>query len=810
MSRPVLSLPKLPWPALRRIFLVCAAIFVVAGLVAPWVDASHWSGAIRKSLEQSLGRRVEFEKVHFTLFTGPGVSLENVTIGEDPRYGLEPFAFVPKLQVRLRPDKLLIGQIRFSTLRLVGPSLNLVKLDDKTWNVVELVRRLSAPRRSPLHLFPVLEVEDGRIDFKFGTKKTTLYLRDTGMSVYPERSGLLALQFSGSPARTDRAGHGFGHVRGEARWHVNARGDEDALQADVNLEPSNLGEMTALVEGHDLGVHGTVSSSFRAVGPLHKLRLQGNVHFTDVHRWDLIPVDGEDWNIRYGGNADLVANRLTIETWGKTESGSRPERTPVSLALEVNHFLTRPVWALTAKMSKVPLAKVLPAGRRMGLNLPSNLTVTGDVDGEITLNSNAGVQGNATLRDVSATLPETPPLNAEIVNVSIQQDRVHFDKTTLQTAGSNLQLGGDYFLMTPKSDASIDAQDFPITELKAALSPWLGMPENVELLTDGKISGQLVYSKDEDTEGAWAGNVHVTGATLKLPGLAKPLQNAEGRVSFDSQAVDISHFSSMAGELAVSGSYRYLPAARHPERLRIELPAAGLSEIQAMLAPTLEAQNWLARLHMAKRTVPEWLAGRDLEGDLVVNRLLAGDSEAGSLAAHFWWRGTTLQFSNVALNSLRGSLEAQGSVALASYSPVYSFTVQANALRWAGGHLTAQGTVESGGIGDDVLRNLQATGTFSGGNLTLTPEDTVDRVAGNFTASFADGWPNLRMSDLRTNLQANLQAGIQADETDEPWTGEGVTQSDGKLMLDLEHGDRQRHIVTALFPDRDPALSLLR
>ena len=80
--------------------------------------------------------------------------MENVTISEDPRYGIEPFAYVPTLQARLRLDKLLVGQIRFANLRLVGPFLNLVKANDGTWNIVRLMQRVTAPRHAPLRTQP--------------------------------------------------------------------------------------------------------------------------------------------------------------------------------------------------------------------------------------------------------------------------------------------------------------------------------------------------------------------------------------------------------------------------------------------------------------------------------------------------------------------------------------------------------------------------------------------------------------------------------------------------------------------------------
>ena len=166
---------------IRRITLaasIAACLLTVVGIVAPFIDGSGYSASIQKAIEATLGRTVQFESIHFTLFAGPGFVLEGVTISEDRRFGAEPFAYVPELQARVRLDKLLFGHIQLSSLRLLEPSLNFVKRDDGTWNVVELVKRLGVPRRLPLNFFPVFEVSGGRIDFKFGSRKTTLYILD--------------------------------------------------------------------------------------------------------------------------------------------------------------------------------------------------------------------------------------------------------------------------------------------------------------------------------------------------------------------------------------------------------------------------------------------------------------------------------------------------------------------------------------------------------------------------------------------------------------------------------------------------------
>ena len=126
--------------------------------VAPFINATRFSASIKGALEESLGRQVKFDKVYYRVLPVPGFSLEDVTIAEDPRYGLEPFSYMTGLEARLRIDKLLTGRIRFASLRLIDPSLNIVKREDGTWNVVEFVERMSAPRAMPLNLVPAIQV----------------------------------------------------------------------------------------------------------------------------------------------------------------------------------------------------------------------------------------------------------------------------------------------------------------------------------------------------------------------------------------------------------------------------------------------------------------------------------------------------------------------------------------------------------------------------------------------------------------------------------------------------------------------------
>lgn len=778
---------------LARALILALLAILVAGLVAPFIDATHFSGGIRAALESSLGRKIEFQSVHFTLFSGPGFSLQNVRIGEDPRYGLEPFAYVPTLEARVRPDKLLLGQIRFSSIRLVDPFLNLVKRSDGTWNVVEMLERLSAPRRAPLNLFPALEVSDGRIDFKFGTRKPILYIADSDLSIYPQRSGKVYIQFSGSPARTDRAGNGFSHFRGSANWYTRAP-KANQLEADISLDESNLSELTTLLEGHDIGIHGTVTSHARIAGPLNGLHLAGEFVLDDVHRWDLFPSSGDEWHIRYQGNLDLLAHRCDIQTLPLHKG----EPTPVTVQMRVNDFLTHPAWSVVANLRHAPIEQLLPAGKRMGITVPEGLSLAGSVDGAVGYSNTGGLSGGLSMQDVVATVPDLPPLRSAAASATILSDHVHFYPAIIQTSvGGTLRAGGDYYFSGDAARASLSADDFAISALKNTVAAWFGTPDALAAFTNGNITGQLNYARS--TEGdpsgdinkiSWSGQFQLADGTLNLPGVASPLKNAQGRITFDPQTFDLSRFSAKLGAETVQASYHYNAQAKRAERIRIELPAGALEQLEAELSPALQAQGLLVRLRVMRRSIPAWLAARNLEGDIDVNRFSVNQTVLGSLLAHFVWRGPMVQFTSLQLNQGDAFVRAQGSVNLTSYSPRWQFRGSAAGFSWGGGLVSADGEWESSGTGRDSFRNLRANGTFSGEDISLSPTDFFDNISGHFDFAFGDDGPSLRLT------------GIEALQNQDEWNGEAATQTNGDLVVDLAHAGRQLHVISTLMPGK--------
>jgi hypothetical protein len=786
-----------PTSRTRRVWaLVFALVASVLGfgLVAPLIDAASLSGPVQRAVEDALGRKIQFSKVHLTLFSGPGFSLEDVSIAEDPRYGLEPFAWVPTLHASLRIDKLLRGQFQLSTLRLEEPSLNLVKRTDGTWNVVELVQRLGAPRRTPLNFFPALEVSDGRIDFKFGARKTTFYVLNADFSVYPERSGKLYVEFSGSPARTDRAGNGFGHLRGTANWHVNPRGPEfNRLEADVTLDPSNLSEMATLLQGEDIGVHGSIGGRALVDGPLTALRVSGELRIGDVHRWDLLPSSGEVWRVEYSGGIDWAHQRLNVHT----VAASAGEATPLALEVTANNILTRPAWSLLARLDRAPVEKLLPLGRRMGLALPEDLQIRGSVQGAIAYSNSTGLGGTISISDATATMPNVPPLHTQMVTATVFPDRIHFNPALIDTPQGNLRAGGDYYISSPRSVAALSAAGFSVDALKKTTEAWFGTPGVLASLKGGQVDGSFNYVHQQAAPPEWSGQFQFTNSIVQPDGMAVPLEKAEGQVEFDATSLEVTRFSSQIGHEEIRGSYRYSATAKRSERLKLEMPVGDLSEFEKALEPALKAQDLLARLRVTKRTIPGWLAARNMEGDVAVSTFSVNGTQLGPMKTHFVWQGANVQLPAVQINLPEGLIRGHGSVNLASYTPRSRFMARVSGFPWRGGILSADGSFETSGVGTDSLHNLRASGTFAGADLNLSPEDAFSKISGQFEISFRQGWPDLKLS------------AIQASDGLDGWNGNASTQSDGKLIIDLEHAGRQRRVVSTLIPETATTVSSL-
>jgi hypothetical protein len=599
-------------PIVRRGFRylsVALGALLVLGLIAPLISVGAYRAQIQKLLELSLGRPVTLGKIHYTLFSGPGFSIDSVTIGEDPRYGLEPCAYVPTLVARVRLDKLLAGRIELAELRLLEPTLNLVKRSEGGWNILEILERLGRRGSRSWGFLPAVEISDARLNFKLGLRKTVLYVDNAAIAAYPDASGKVRVTFEGSPFRSDRSGHGFGVVRGSANWYLKPPApDANKLEADLLLERTDLSETTTLIEGYDIGIHGVVSSRLSVSGPENNLQISGDLHLENVHRWDLFSVSGEDWHVRYQGTINLASQKAQLETVRSPNPGSTA---PVVLQVRVNDFLKQPAWSVLAQLHRAPAGNLLPLAGRMGLGFPPGLAVTGSVDGAVGYSNRSGWNGGLALQDIHASLTDSVALQSSATTLNIANDHVHILPSEIRSeTGIAGQIAGDYLISSRSLAVALTLANSPVDSVAQALTSWFSTPPLLPVFQNGSVSGTLRYRSKTAEDPIWNGDLQISKAALRVPGLPVPVRDLSAHVALNNLQADVPRFSAVVAGMAVTGDYHYNPAALHKEHLRLLLPILNLTEAEHLLSAALPPQDFLSRLRWGRRAVPASLAER--------------------------------------------------------------------------------------------------------------------------------------------------------------------------------------------------------
>jgi hypothetical protein len=747
-----------------KLGLAALAVLLITGLCAPLIDAGGYRGIIQSTLERSLNRKVKVGKVRFNVFTGPGFTVDNVEIGDDPSMGIEPLAYVDSLEARVKLESLWTRRLSFSTLRLKEPTLNLVKNDSGVWNF-QLLHGVAGE-------FPAIQVRNGRIYFKFGDTKSVFYLSDSDLDVDPLGESRLDVRFSGQPSRTDQAAQTLGVLLARGIWKRPA-GKEPELDIHAELEPSAISELARIIEGRGIGLHGVVASKAHIVGPISKLGVTGQLKLDDVHRWDLMPKGGGGWQLNYRGTLSIPAQRLELETAEKDNPG-----TPLVVRLRASDLLSTPRWAASVDLRGVPAPAFVEAARHMGAAVPDNVTVEGTLRGAVGYSRPGGFQGQLSAQDAAVRLPKTPLVRFHSADVLLEGTRVNVGPSTAEMDnGQTAELSASYELTERTLDFTLKTSGMSVGELQkgAGVSvPVLGAFEH------GSWKGWLRYQSGEGD--GWSGDFDVRDARLQPPGFAVPVRIASAVVAVDGPRIAITRIMGSAGAIKLAGEFRR--DAGKPDRIKLDIADADLTDVERVLLPTLRrTQGLFARFRLRAAPVPEWLRERHVEAVLRATRLTTGEQVWKLDGARLDWNGATARILGIEASNGDAELAGELVADLSGGNPRYHFSGSVNSIEYKGGHLSIAGAMDASGTGPGILTSLKSEGTFEGENIAFSPDVDFQTVSGSY--DWVPGRLRIR----------NLQAG----QGFEDYLGQGSTQPDGRLLLELTSGKRQLKVAATPF-----------
>jgi len=171
-----------------------------------------------------------------------------------------------------------------------------------------------------------------------------------------------------------------------------------------------------------------------------------------------------------------------------------------------------------------------------------------------------------------------------------------------------------------------------------------------------------------------------------------------------------------------------------------------------------------------------------------VASLVNGDAPLGQLQAHLTWDGPKIDVSSFDLHL--DSMHAAGAltVSLDKVQPAYHVTGSLENMEYRGGQLGLEGALDTSGLGDSLLINVQSEGTFEGREIALGPDAQVHEISGAYRVAPVSGVPRLSLS--------NLQVAFGQDNL----VGQGSSLADGRIILELMSGRKPVRLTGMLLP----------
>jgi len=775
---------------MKRALIIGLLAIVVIGAALPYAPVEFLKTPIESALARGLGRKVEVDQVSLTLFSGPGVSLDGVTIHEDSRAGIEPFAYANTLDARISLLALLQGRLEFSSLNLNDATFNLVKPTGAPWNFQMLLNQtVAASTTAAAHsaslpvgpaqpviptTLPSVKMRGGRVNFKFADTKSVLYFDDTDLEVEPGGGGAVELRFSGVPSRTDRGAQNFGHfyVRGTAT--PSASGQQFNFQ--VELEPSALDAVARLFDSGSVALKGLVSLDAQVSGSPASLDVKGT----------LLLENAGEWRVGYKGKLDLAAQTLELDSIS-------PPGLNTKLHASTRDLLTTPQWEISADFNDAPLGSGVELARNLGAPLPAKMTAEGVVAGSARYRNTEGLGGNLEVRDAVLNMTGAAPLKIPTATVFLKGNSIVAGPNTVNVGGmDSAEVEARYQAGEGGGvEVKIITHRMNVADLRALAALGVGSIPLLDRIADGTWRGGLSYANPYSlsNKGTWSGDFEIQNTRLAIDGLADPVRIQSAAVSAKDQSVAVSRIRARAGDIAFGGEYRWGvdgdvesdAEKAQPQSFRLQVAAADAKEVERLFQPTISREGGLLartlRLGAAGAT-PDWLTERSVEGLISIGGLTLADTRLSVDSAHLKWEGATVKLSAIQGKVADAAFNGELRVDLAGRAPVYRFEGNLEDLPYKGGQLDLSGKISAEGNGPALWASIKADGTLRGRSIEFSPDAEFRRATGRFQMNMTVAGPRWKLSDLKLT-QGN-----------DSLSGEGTTQADGRIVLDLSNGGR--------------------
>jgi hypothetical protein len=366
----------------RQAVLMAVLILLALFIVRP--GANGLRRRIVNSVSLALGRKVDVQWVKLRLLPQPGFDLVNFVVYDDPGFSAEPVLRAEEVTAVLRIRSLVRGRLEIGRLSLKEPSFNLVRSENGHWNIESLLERAAHAEAAPTRntrperrpIFPYIEADNGRINFKVGLEKKSYSLTDADFALWLESDDQWGMRLRAQPVRTDFNLTDTGTLRVNGTWQRSGTLSETPLNFSLRWDRAQLGELTKLLYGRDMGWRGALLISADLSGSPAELNINLTSSIDSFRRYDIIAQQSlrlsTSCQALYSSIARAVSNLTCISPVGQG-------------LLSVKGRVEAPTgprnYDLTFTLERIPIQSVADLARRTKKDLPDDLAAAGTLDG---------------------------------------------------------------------------------------------------------------------------------------------------------------------------------------------------------------------------------------------------------------------------------------------------------------------------------------------------------------------------------------------------------------------------------------------
>jgi AsmA protein len=263
------------------IAIAVIVVLVIIVLALPLlIDANQYKPKIETILNSSLGRQVEIGNISLAIFSG-GVSIDNLSISDDPAFSKSPFLTAKQLTVGVHLLPLIFSKkVEVSSFTIVEPQVSLLRNSAGVWNYASLAGggskskpKAGDPSSSTDISVGKLEISNGRISVgTVGSHAKPLVYQDVNLEV---EDLSYTTQFPFKFSAKD-PGNGAVTLEGKAGPINQTDATETPLNAKIDVQHLDLGASSGFLSPSS-GIAGLIDFNGNVASDGHQLTSKGAV-----------------------------------------------------------------------------------------------------------------------------------------------------------------------------------------------------------------------------------------------------------------------------------------------------------------------------------------------------------------------------------------------------------------------------------------------------------------------------------------------------------------------------------------------------